>query len=37
MMGSTLVPARVRIANKHFIDRLAESGRPPDMTKHRDE
>ncbi len=27
MLGSTLVLAEVRIANKHF-DRLAESGKP---------
>jgi hypothetical protein len=35
MLGSTLVLAKVRIVNKHFIDRLAESAKPPDMTKHR--
>ncbi len=35
MLGSTLVLAKVRIAKKHFTDRLAESGKPPDMTIHR--
>ena len=34
-VGSTLMLARVRMGNKRFTDRLAESGKLPDMTIHR--
>ena len=35
MLGSTLMLAKVRIGNKRFTHGLAESGKPPDMTTHR--
>ena len=35
MLGSTHIRAQVVLRHKCLTDRLAEAGKPPDMTTHR--